>query len=240
MVGLIGGTGIGSRLAAFGGKPFLVPTPFGPLRGALVEREGLTLAVIQRHAAAHRVPPHAINYRAIAVGARALGLSACLSTAAVGAVESNLSPGGLVAPHDFIDLSGRRLTLFADTVTHTSFTVPFSGAAREALIESARTAAIPLRAEAVYVGFDGPRFETPAEIEMVRRLGGTIVGMTAASEAVAMREAGVEHACLAIVSNMAASIGGQAVEHEAVLETVHAASGPALTILFGAAQRLCR
>src|SRR5436189_62411 len=61
-------------------------------------------------------------------------------------------------------------------------------------------------AQAVYVNVNGPRYETPAEIRMFVEAGGDVVGMTAGSEAIAMREAGVGYGCLAIITNLAAGL----------------------------------
>src|SRR5207248_10395666 len=80
----------------------------------------------------------------------------------------------------------------------------------------------PSLAEGVYAQFPGPHYETPAEIRMVRTLGGTLVGMSTALEAIAAREAGVEVLGLSLVTNLAAGMTGQPLDHEEVL-----AAGPA-------------
>ena len=72
--------------------------------------------------------------------------------------------------------------------------------------------------EGVYVQFRGPQFETPAEVRMARAIGGTIVGMSTALEAIAAREAGVEVFGISLITNLAAGISDGPLNHEEVLE----------------------
>ncbi len=71
--------------------------------------------------------------------------------------------------------------------------------------------------EGVYVQFPGPHYETPAEIEMVRRLGGDLVGMSTTLEAIAAREAGMEILGISLVTNAAAGLSGEPLNHQEVL-----------------------
>ena len=70
--------------------------------------------------------------------------------------------------------------------------------------------------EAVYVGAEGPRYETPAEIALYQSWGGDVVGMTNIPEAVLAREAGLCYAAVAVVTNAAAGIGSSPVSHDEV------------------------
>ena len=76
----------------------------------------------------------------------------------------------------------------------------------------------PTLAEGVYVQFRGPQYETPAEVRMARVLGGDLVGMSTTREAIAAREAGMEILGLSLVTNLAAGMTGEALNHEEVLE----------------------
>jgi purine-nucleoside phosphorylase len=78
--------------------------------------------------------------------------------------------------------------------------------------------------EGVYVQFPGPHYETPAEIRMVRTIGGDLVGMSTVLEAIAAREAGLEVLGISLVTNFAAGITGEPLNHEEVLETGRAAA----------------
>lgn len=66
--------------------------------------------------------------------------------------------------------------------------------------------------------FPGPHYETPAEIGMVRAIGGDLVGMSTALEAIAVREAGAEVLGISLVTNLAAGMTGEPLNHEEVLE----------------------
>jgi purine-nucleoside phosphorylase len=79
--------------------------------------------------------------------------------------------------------------------------------------------------EGVYVQFPGPHYETPAEIRMVRTIGGDLVGMSTVLEAIAAREAGLEVLGISLVTNLAAGISGEPLNHEEVLEAGRSAAG---------------
>jgi purine-nucleoside phosphorylase len=78
--------------------------------------------------------------------------------------------------------------------------------------------------EGVYVQFPGPHYETPAEIGMVRAIGGRLVGMSTVLEAIAAREAGMEVLGLSLVTNQAAGMSGEPLNHAEVLEAGRAAA----------------
>jgi purine-nucleoside phosphorylase len=75
----------------------------------------------------------------------------------------------------------------------------------------------PTLDEGVYVQFPGPHYETPAEIGMVRAIGGDLAGMSTTLEAIAAREAGMEVLGISLVTNLAAGITGEPLNHEEVL-----------------------
>ncbi|WP_145905879.1 purine-nucleoside phosphorylase [Kitasatospora viridis] len=76
----------------------------------------------------------------------------------------------------------------------------------------------PTLDEAVYVQFRGPHYETPAEVNMARVIGGELVGMSTTLEAIAAREAGSEVLGISLVTNLAAGITGEPLNHAEVLE----------------------
>ncbi len=83
----------------------------------------------------------------------------------------------------------------------------------------------PELTEGVYVGLPGPHFETPAEIRMFRLLGADLVGMSTVLEAIAARAEGVEVFGLSLVTNLAAGLTGEPLDHHEVLEAGAAAAG---------------
>jgi 5'-methylthioadenosine phosphorylase len=237
-VAVVGGTGIGERLAALGGLPVAVPTAHGVLRGRRVELDFCALLMVQRHAAGHKTPPHRVNYRALAAGLRAAGVRACLATAACGGLRTDWPPGTPVVCSGMIDLTCRRLTMWDREVRHVDFGGAFETRLREALLAGCATAGLAAQPEGVYAGLDGPRYETPAEIEMIRRLGGDLVGMTASSEAICLREAGVPYACLAVVTNYAAGLTSASLDHGEVADVMGSVGDAVVNALLAAARLL--
>jgi 5'-methylthioadenosine phosphorylase len=227
-VAIIGGTGVGERLIEGRGEPVSCDTQFGRMTG--LERGGVLM--VARHGPEHKVPPHKVDYRANAVGLRELGIEFCLSSAAVGSVNRDFHPGLLVVCSDFIDLNPNKKTLFDDEVRHTDFSAPFDPAARAALLQDG------VRDGGVYVGVLGPRYETPAEVQYLRTIGGDVVGMTAASEAISMREAGVRYACLAVVTIFAAGLSEQPLSHAEVKSAMRESLPKVAAILREAARCL--
>lgn len=78
--------------------------------------------------------------------------------------------------------------------------------------------------QGVYVQFRGPHYETPAEVRMARILGGDMVGMSTALEAIAARQSGMEILGISLVTNLAAGIGDQPLSHQEVLDAGAAAA----------------
>jgi purine-nucleoside phosphorylase len=83
----------------------------------------------------------------------------------------------------------------------------------------------PTLTEGVYAALPGPHYETPAEIRMLRTLGADLVGMSTALEAIAARAAGLEVFGLSMVTNAAAGITGEVLDHQEVLAAGKAAAG---------------
>ncbi|MCD6445455.1 S-methyl-5'-thioadenosine phosphorylase [Candidatus Bathyarchaeota archaeon] len=205
-IAIIGGTGFEKQLFKNFeklrlGTPYGVPPPIfiGKINGKRV-------AFLPRHGPEHSTPPHKINYRANIYALHKLGVERILATNAVGAINLNFKPGDLVVPHDFVDFTKLRFTTFYDEkpVTHVDFSQPYCPETRKVLIDTAESLSFDVREKAVLICTEGPRYETPAEIEMFRRLGCDIVGMTGVPEAVLARELEICYASLCYVSNMAA------------------------------------
>lgn len=228
-VALIGGTGTGPLLAGLPARPVRVPTPFGTFQAALAD-QGILL--VKRHSAGHRVPPHKIAFHAIADGLRRSGVRTCLATAAVGSLRRDWPTGTIVIVRDFLDLSYRRATLFDREVVHTDMTDPAPAATY--LLEAARQAGIEVADGGVYANLDGPRYETPAEIAMLTGLGAGVVGMTAGTEAILLAESKIAYGCVAVVSNLAAGMEGEALDHADVVNAMEARADDLKRILTGA------
>ncbi len=221
---IIGGTGTGAILEARGGLPVFVATAAGPFRGTLIEHDGHRLVLVSRHSAGHRVPPHAIAYRAIALGLKQLGVQWCCASAAVGSLRADWGPGTFALCTDFLDLTARNITLFTDQVVHTDMSEPFSPVLAKHLDQAALGKGVRVEAPCTYVCANGPRYETPGEVQWMRRQGGDVVGMTAATEAILLREAGIDYSCLAIVTNLGTGISTEPINHGDVARQMESAA----------------
>lgn len=92
--------------------------------------------------------------------------------------------------------------------------------------------------EGVYVQFRGPHYETPAEVQMAKAMGGHIVGMSTALEAIAAREAGMEVLGLSLITNLAAGISPHPLSHQEVIDSGKAAEPVISKLLADIAQSL--
>lgn len=232
---IIGGTGVGERLGAMGGRPFHVPTAAGILRGRVIEVEGRGVLLLRRHSAGHKVPPHLVNYKAMALALKQLQVRACFSTAAVGSLRPHWGPGTLVVPHDFLDLTARNQTLYDREVVHVDFSDPLP--AGHQILAAAKDVGLPVEDRGIYVCGNGPRYESPHEIDLYGKVG-DVVGMTASTEAILMHEAGVPYGCLAVVTNLACGIADQPLSHEEVVDEMGRSGEKAVRILLRAVQNL--
>lgn len=148
--------------------------------------------------------------------AAAAGCRAVVLTNGCGGLNESWTPGTPVLISDHINLTGRSPIEGAHFVDLTDL---YSGRLRAMCREID-----PSLDEGVYVQFPGPHYETPAEIRMVRAIGGDLVGMSTTLEAIAAREAGLEVLGISLVTNLAAGMTGEALNHDEVLEAGRAAA----------------
>ncbi|WP_092531285.1 purine-nucleoside phosphorylase [Amycolatopsis arida] len=155
--------------------------------------------------------------------AAAAGVRAVLLTNAAGGLREGLRVGQPVLITDHLNLTA---------------TSPITGANFVDLVDlySDRLRRIarevdPSLAEGVYAGLPGPHFETPAEIRMLRTLGADLVGMSTVLEAIAARAAGIEVFGMSLVTNLAAGMTGEPLDHEEVLTAGQAAAERMGTLL---------
>ena len=144
------------------------------------------------------------------------GCRAIVLTNGCGGLKETWSPGTPVLIKDHINLTGKSPIEGAHFVDLTDL---YSSRLRAMCREVE-----PSLDEGVYVQFPGPHYETPAEIGMVRAIGGDLAGMSTTLEAIAAREAGMEVLGISLVTNLAAGISGEPLNHEEVLEAGKAAA----------------
>ena len=209
-IAIIGGTGFEKLFED--AEQLRLGTPYGitlPLHiGKIGDKK---VVFLPRHGPNHSVPPHKINYRANIYALYDAGVERISATNAVGAINLSFKPGDIVIPHDFVDFTKLRPTTFYNEapVTHIDVSQPYCPEIRKLLIKTAEKLGFHVWDKAVLVCTEGPRYETPAEIEMFRRLGCDIVGMTGIPEAVLARELEMCYASICYVSNMAAGVQKQ-------------------------------
>ncbi|MGH3317883.1 MAG: purine-nucleoside phosphorylase [Nocardioidaceae bacterium] len=141
--------------------------------------------------------------------AGAAGVGTVVLTNGCGGLDTSWTPGTPVLIRDHINLTGTSPVVGPNFVDLTDL---YSSRLR-ALCQEVD----PALDEGVYVQFPGPHYETPAEIAMVRAIGGDLVGMSTTLEAIAARQIGLEILGLSLVTNLAAGISGQPLDHEEVL-----------------------
>ena len=160
-----------------------------------------------------------LGVRAVAHGVRTAAAAGCRTvvlTNGCGGLDERWSPGTPVLISDHINLTATSPIEGANFVDLTDLYSPrLRALCREA---------DPSLDEGVYVQLPGPHYETPAEIGMVRAIGGTLVGMSTTLEAIAAREAGMEVLGISLVTNLAAGITGEPLNHEEVLAAGNAAA----------------
>ena len=165
-----------------------------------------------------------------------LGVSTVLLTNAAGGVEPTWAAGDLMVITDHLNLAGCS-PLFGendDTIgpRFPDMTAAYDPELREMLRVVARNAQIPLR-EGVYAWLQGPSYETPAEIRMVRGLGAQAVGMSTVPEVIALRHMGVRVGALSCITNLAAGISATPLNHKEVEETARMRRSELLALLGG-------
>jgi 5'-methylthioinosine phosphorylase len=183
-------------------------TPYGEPSSAVltIAIGGARVACIVRHGEGHVLAPHEINYRANVWALEQRGVRRCVGINTVGAIDAAFAPGELAVPDQLIDYTHGRAATYGGAgapVRHIEFTEPFAPLLRGTLASAAVDRGLAVRA-GTYGCTQGPRLETAAEIERLRRDGCAMVGMTAMPEAALARELGLEYAVCALAVNYAA------------------------------------
>lgn len=147
--------------------------------------------------------------------AAATGASIMVLTNGAGGIRETWTPGTPVLISDHINLT-------ADSPLEGATFIDLTDLYSARLRELARTID-PSLDEGVYTQFRGPHYETPAEVQMAKAIGGHIVGMSTALEAIAARQSGMEILGFSLITNMAAGIQSTPLSHGEVLEAGRAA-----------------
>jgi purine-nucleoside phosphorylase len=151
-----------------------------------------------------------------------MGIRAVILTNAAGGINLGYSQGALVLIRDHINLQGSNPLVGPNDdrfgVRFPDMSQAYARDYRQIAREEAGKLRIPLH-EGVYAGLLGPSYETPAEIEYLRRIGADLVGMSTVAEVIAARHLDIKVLAISCVTNMAAGILDQSLSHAEVMET---------------------
>ncbi len=156
-----------------------------------------------------------------------LGVRSAIVTNAAGGIRASLKQGELVLIADHINFTGSNAALgrnesrfgLSESYGQRFFdmTTAYAPHLRAMALREAASQGLTLT-EGVYLAVLGPSFETPAEIRAFRTLGADLVGMSTVHEVIVARHMGIEVLGLSLVTNMAAGLLNQAIDHEEVME----------------------
>jgi len=243
VIAIIGGSGVYSVSALKETKTTVVTTPYGDSPEIAVGRlGGRRVAFLPRHGKGHTSPPHLVNYRANLWALHELGVKRVFATSACGSLNPRMRPGELVLLYQFIDLTKQRPQTFYEGgkggVVHVDVTEPYCPELRDVLIKTARKLKLKLHPRATYGCTEGPRFETAAEVRLLRRWGCDLVGMTNVPECILARELELCYAAVGVVTNFAAGISKRKLTHTEVAELMGKNVGRVQKLLFEAIPKI--
>jgi purine-nucleoside phosphorylase len=170
-----------------------------------------------------------------------LGIKVLILTNAAGGVNVNLKPGTLMVVDDHINLLGSN-PLVGPNEDRFGLRFPdmsevYSTRLRAMADEAARAQDLPI-GHGIYVAVHGPSYETPAEIRFLRLIGADAVGMSTVPEAIVARHMGVEVLGISCITNAAAGVLPQPLNHLEVMEVARQVRGRFAALLEGIIGRL--
>lgn len=208
---ILGGTGL-YNIPGLDLEEQIITTKYGDAKLFVGKGSDADLVFLTRHGTGHSIPPHKVNYRANIKALEMLGVKRIIANYAVGGIHPDITPLGVATIGDFLDFTSGRESTFVDgsdgekVVEHVEMSQPYCPTMSQKLVELGPSFGLKLFENAVYAAANGPRFESPAEIRMMKMLGGDIVGMTGVPEVVLARELGMCFAAVALSINWAAGI----------------------------------
>ena len=223
-VGVFGGSGFYSLMEG-PVEIVTVQTPYGsPSDDVLLgHMGGLRVAFMPRHGHGHKIPPHAINYRANLWAMAQLGVTRLIAPTAAGSLQREIKPGEFVVCDQFVDRTyGREQTFFdGPRVVHISAADPYCPDLRERAVAVGRELGIAMHGRGTVVVIQGPRFASRAESRWYARQGWEVINMTQYPEVVLARELQMCYVNIALITDYDAGLVGEAgIEPVSVSEVV--------------------
>ena len=244
LLGVILGSGLGGLAAAFeeartvsaSELPHWPPSTVAGHEGHVVAGALAGVPAVGLSGRVHMYEGHAPEDVVLPVRALVgLGIRALVVSNAAGGVRLDLRPGDLMLIADQINLMFRN-PLFGPVAEGESrwpdMYEAYDPELREVVRRVARQRHIPLQ-EGTYAGLLGPSYETPAEIRALRRLGADAVGMSTVPEVIAARAAGVRCVGVSCISNLAAGMSAEPLDHREVLETTERVAEAFQSLILG-------
>ena len=234
-IAIIAGTGFYSLAQLDGAETVTAQTPFGTAQFTRGTWHGIDVIFLTRHGAGHSVPPHLVNYRANIRALKDAGVHDVFAINVVGSVDPTLQPGDLLCLDDFLDFTKTRVITFFDGstpegVVHTDVMDAYHPALRAEILSAAAQVNQPMRNGGVYACFEGPRFESPAEIRMCATLGAHVVGMTGVPEVTLAKEIGLRYAAVSLVVNPAAGLSDEPISMDELNAVLKSSSTAVLAV----------
>ncbi len=248
------GVVLGSGLGAFAGRlqnavsipyadiPGWPPSRIAGHEGRLVvgTSSGRTVAALSGRA--HFYEGHSLHVVVFATGVLAmLGIRTLILTNAAGGINTSFAQGALMVIDDHINLLGSNPLVGPNDERLGPRFPDMSSVYSPRLREIARQVAADLRiplTHGVYIAVHGPSYETPAEIRAFRTLGADAVGMSTVPEAIAARHMGLEVMGISCITNMAAGVLPEPLNHEEVMATAARVGGQFIGLVEGIIARL--
>lgn len=205
-IGVIGGSGLYSMPSISDVEAVDIDTPFGKPSGniRIGTLSGKRVAFVPRHGEGHVYSPSTLPYRANIFALKKLGVRFIIAVNASGSLREDYAPGHIITPDQIIDytIQTRPRSFFENgIVAHVSVADPMSDYLRGVMADAVETVGGTVHRTGTFLIEDGPRFATRAESHMFRSWGCDLIGMTSAPEAFLAREAEMDYASMAHITD---------------------------------------
>ncbi|MFC1521075.1 S-methyl-5'-thioadenosine phosphorylase [Elusimicrobiota bacterium] len=243
-IGIIGGTGLYEIEAVKVVKTIKMKTPFGLSSSPILigDLKGTRMAFLARHGKGHSIPPTHVNSCANIYALKSLGVRHIIGVGATGSLKEEIAPTNIVIPDQFLDRTKLRTNSFfgLGLVAHVSFNPPTCPNLSDLVSTCAEDLGFNVHRGGTYVCIEGPAFSTLAESMEYRKLGCSVIGMTALPEAKLAREAEICYSTLAFATDYDVWKEGEEVSVEKVMNNLKISTNFAKQILLTAVERLAK
>jgi 5'-methylthioadenosine phosphorylase len=206
-IGIIGGSGLDDPNLLQDYNEINFETPFGKPSSPITTGKinGIEVFIISRHGRKHEIPPTQINNRANIFALKQQKCKYIIATTAVGSLREDIQRGDFVILDQFIDFTKNRQLSFFEKFEfgpiHAQMAYPFSEELRQKLGRACDELGFANHKTGTVITIEGPRFSTTAESKLFKTWGADVINMSIAPEAILAREAELEYAAVAMVTD---------------------------------------